>query len=396
MPAAKTLLLSCLLFVSIKTFSQRNLLLNGDFEDINKCSEYNSECGVEAWFYMNASRVQLSHADNNDSLLGNNSLTVFYYWSGTNAFFPVIGTLLPCRLQKDHHYTFSGLFTAKFNNRLKLRPGLALGSHFYIPRRPFSQNIVPDSIMEIEQVGTADLYSFQYRFIATGNEKYLTFGSFIDEDLLNGKRFDRGQREWISLTVDHFQLLADEPTELACSDYEMNKQHTYNYNFRHKDMDYTLYDKGELPIKKENTDTGSVTRIEIPAVPPPAIEITTSDTVLLGDVLFDFNEAKLKPGAIEILQKIFTQKTPGKTNPAIDSIYVEGHTDAIGNETQNLLLSRRRSQAVKDWLLKAFILPPDKITIHPFGKSRPVSTNSTAQGRAQNRRVELIIFHSKQ
>jgi len=114
---------------------------------------------------------------------------------------------------------------------------------------------------------------------------------------------------------------------------------------------------------------------------------------LLGDVLFDFNEARLKPGAIEILQKIFTEKIPGKTRAAIDSIYVEGHTDAIGSEGQNLQLSRRRSQSVKDWLLNEAVLPAEKITIHPFGKSRPVSTNSTPQGRALNRRVELIIFH---
>ena len=395
---AKTLLLSCLLSLAVNyTISQRNLLLNGDFEDINNCAEYHSECGVEAWFYMSAIHVQLSHANTNDPLLGNNTLTVFYNWNGGNTFYPVIGTLLPCLLQQGHRYSFTGVFTAKFNSRLKLRPGLALGEKFFVPRRPFSQGIVPDSIMNISQVDNADLYKFEYSFTATGTEKYLTFGTYIDEDKQNGQRFNTAQREVISLTVDHFQLISYEPNEVACANYDSSKQNIYGYDFRHKDMDYTLYGKGELPIKKTDTGAGNFTRIEIPAPPNPPIVITQtiSDTVLLGDVLFDFNEARLKPGAIEILQKIFTKKIPGKDRKDIDSIYVEGHTDAIGSDTKNLQLSRRRSQSVKDWLLNEDILPADKITIHPFGKSRPVSTNSTAQGRALNRRVELIIFYPK-
>jgi outer membrane protein OmpA-like peptidoglycan-associated protein len=389
----KTLLpVFIVLFTFLQSTAQQNLLLNGNFEDINNCAEYHSECGVEAWFYMNAIQVQLSHANNNDALLGNNTLTIFYTWNGVNTFYPVIGTLLPCQLQSGQRYTFSGVFTAQFNGRLTLRPGLAMGTHFYVPRRPFSMGIQPDSIMEISQIGNKDLYQFEYRFTATGQEKYLTFGTYIDENTEAGKRFERGKKETISVTVDCFKLTSDEPNEVACADFENNKKSTYNYDFRHKDMDYTLYAKGELPIKKADTGTGSVTTIKIPvAAPQPAK--TVSDTILLGDVLFDFNQARLKPGAIEILQKIFTQKIPGKARPAIDSIYVEGHTDAIGSEAQNLQLSRRRSQSVKDWLLKEVILPAGKIAVHPFGKSRPVSTNSTPQGRALNRRVELIIFY---
>ncbi len=392
MPALKNWFIIFLSFSVTVTTAQQNLLANGDFEDINNCAEYHSECGVEAWFYLVDVKAQMSNANNNHPLLGNNTLTVFYNWKGSGAFYPVIGTVLPCLLQAGHHYTFTGVFTATFNNRLKLRPGLALGEKFYVPQRPFSQNIKPDSIVEISKVENADLYQFTYSFAATGNEKYLTFGTYIEEDTMNGIRFDRGQREAISLTVDHFKLAGDDPNEVVCADYEMNKQSIYAYDFRHKDMDYALYAKGELPIKKVDTGTGSLTRMEIPVTPTP-IAKPASDTVLLGDVLFGFNEARLKPAALEILAKVFTQEVAGKAKRAIDSISVEGHTDAIGSENQNLVLSRNRCQSVKDWLLKASVLPADKISIHPFGKSRPVSSNNTAQGRAMNRRVELIIFY---
>lgn len=396
MAAIKIWLFIFLPFSVTATIAQQNLLANGDFEDINNCAEYHSECGVEAWFYMVDIKVQLSYANNNHPLLGNNTLTVFYNWNGSGAFYPVIGTVLPCLLQPGNRYTFTGVFTAKFNNRLKLRPGVALGERFYVPGRPFSQNIKPDSIIEISKVKDADLYRFEYSFTANGNEKYLTFGTFIDEDLLNGIRFDRGQRETISLTVDHFKLAGDDPNEVVCADYEVNKRNIYAYDFRHRNMDYTLYAKGELPIKKVGIDTGSLTRVKIPVMPsliPALITKPSTDTVLLGDVLFAFNEARLEPAAIDILSKIFTQKTEAKPESSIDSISVEGHTDAIGSESQNLLLSRQRCQSVKDWLLKESILAANKISIHPFGKSRPVSSNNTAQGRALNRRVELIVFY---
>jgi outer membrane protein OmpA-like peptidoglycan-associated protein len=397
----KIWLLVFLLFSVTVINAQQNLIANCDFEDINDCAEYHSECGVEAWFYLANVKAELSHANDNHPLLGNNTLTVFYKWGGSGTFYPVVGTVLPCLLQPGHRYTFTGLFTAKFNNRLILRPGVAMGEKFYVQQRPFSLNMIPDSIMEISKAENVDLYRFEYSFTASGNEKYLTFGTFIKnnlelvkEDLDKGVRYNWNQQENISLTIDHFQLKADDPAEIACADYERNKQNIYAYDFRHRDMDYTLYAKGELPIKKSGSDSGSITRIDVPVKPLQIpIQKEGGDTILLGDVLFDFNEAGLKPAATEILNNIFIQKIPGKNKRVIDSIAIEGHTDAIGSENDNLILSRKRCQSVRDWLVKGAVLLNDKISIHPFGKSRPVSSNKTVQGRALNRRVELIVFY---
>lgn len=364
--------------------AQQNLLLNGNFEDINICSEYHSECGVEAWFYMSATHVNLAKSETGNPILGNNTLTIYYDWIPMNTFTPVIGTILPCQLQKGHHYHFKGLFNAKSNAKLNFKLGVALGDFFYVPRKQFTQNIKLDSISEIAELPNTNLFTFNYNFIADGTEKYLTFGNFIEEDTLNGKHIAMGRDE-ISLTIDNFELTPDDPNETVCSNYEINKSAIYNYDFRHKLMDYALYTKGQLPIKFGGNDSGFITKEIIPIT-------QKTDTIRLGDVLFDFNKAQLKPTALLLLKNIFKQKELNN----IDSIFVEGHTDSIGSETQNLQLAFQRSQSVKTWLIKENVLPDNKVTIHAFGKSRPIASNKTPQGRSLNRRVELIIFRKKE
>ncbi|HJZ70006.1 MAG TPA: OmpA family protein [Blastocatellia bacterium] len=110
--------------------------------------------------------------------------------------------------------------------------------------------------------------------------------------------------------------------------------------------------------------------------------------VNLSDVLFDFNQASLRPGAREKLSKLagILLGYPGSFH-----IEIEGHTDAIGSQDYNQKLSEDRAQSVSSYLLRAGI-PSDRIVaVRGFGKLRPVATNDTAEGRQINRRVEIII-----
>jgi len=110
--------------------------------------------------------------------------------------------------------------------------------------------------------------------------------------------------------------------------------------------------------------------------------------VNLSDVLFDFNQASLRPGAREKLSKLggILLAYPGSFH-----IEIEGHTDAIGSQDYNQKLSEDRAQSVSSYLLRAG-MPSDRIVaVRGFGKLRPVATNDTAEGRQMNRRVEIII-----
>jgi outer membrane protein OmpA-like peptidoglycan-associated protein len=381
----KKLLLILLFFPAIAP-AQRNLLLNGGFEDVNTCTEYNSECGVEGWFYLKDVKAQMLENDSSQ-LTGRNTFGLYFNWLNYTGFSPLIGSILPCSLQKGKQYRFSGMVSATLNAKLNFKVGVCIGERFYVPNRPFAKNMLPDSITNIKVIPKTSFYQFNYAFTATGTERYLTFGTYVEQDTVVDKKKQLTGIQTVSVQLDNFSLTPVDENEIVCPAYESNKELVYNYNFRHKEMDYSLYGKGELPIAFNKKDSGLTTQIKEPET------VIVRDTLKLGDVFFDFNKANLKVAATAMLAKYFLSTEQTNT---IDSIYIQGHTDSIGSEKRNLELSQQRCESVKNWFLLNSVAPAQLLFIHPFGKSRPIATNSTAEGRALNRRVELIIFRRKE
>jgi outer membrane protein OmpA-like peptidoglycan-associated protein len=108
--------------------------------------------------------------------------------------------------------------------------------------------------------------------------------------------------------------------------------------------------------------------------------------VNLSDVLFDFNQATLKPGAREKLAKVSGILLAYPTL----HMNVEGHTDSVGTDDYNLKLSERRADAVRDYLTSNGI-NAGNVQAVGLGKDAPVASNDTAAGRQQNRRVEMVV-----
>src|SRR2546425_6956588 len=108
--------------------------------------------------------------------------------------------------------------------------------------------------------------------------------------------------------------------------------------------------------------------------------------VNMSDVLFDTGSYTLKPGAREKLAKIsgIVLAHPGL------SLQIEGHTDSVGGDEFNQQLSERRADSVRDFLAEQGVAP-SSITAHGFGKTQPVASNDTPEGRQRNRRVELVV-----
>ena len=108
--------------------------------------------------------------------------------------------------------------------------------------------------------------------------------------------------------------------------------------------------------------------------------------VNMSDVLFDTGSSTLKPGAREKLAKIsgIVLAHPGL------SLQIEGHTDSVGTDEFNQELSGRRADAVRDYLAQEGV-PASSMIAKGFGKTQPVATNDTPEGRQRNRRVELIV-----
>ena len=108
---------------------------------------------------------------------------------------------------------------------------------------------------------------------------------------------------------------------------------------------------------------------------------------LSGEVLFTSGKAELLPAAQAKLTEVANALTQQNPDAAI---VVEGHTDAQGSQTFNLDLSTRRAQAVRDYLASHGVAP-DRIRSEGLGFSRPIADNKTAEGRANNRRVEIVV-----
>ena len=108
--------------------------------------------------------------------------------------------------------------------------------------------------------------------------------------------------------------------------------------------------------------------------------------VTLGDVLFAFNKAELTAQAAPRLDKLasFLQQFPDRR------LLIEGYTDSVGSDSYNQDLSDRRAQSVRDALVQRGV-NSNRITVRGYGKAYPVADNASPEGRAMNRRVEIVI-----
>jgi outer membrane protein OmpA-like peptidoglycan-associated protein len=108
---------------------------------------------------------------------------------------------------------------------------------------------------------------------------------------------------------------------------------------------------------------------------------------LSGSILFVTNKSDLLPTAQvklnQVAEALASQDSESK-------IVVDGYTDSQGAAAYNQDLSQRRAQSVRDYLVTRGIAP-DRITAQGFGMNSPIADNATAEGRANNRRVEIVV-----
>jgi len=117
--------------------------------------------------------------------------------------------------------------------------------------------------------------------------------------------------------------------------------------------------------------------------------LISKEVLRSNEAKFKFDSFELSAEAQGILDKFV------ETLIAQDKgVYLEiqGHTDNTGPESWNLLLGKKRAEAVMDYLYKKYHIPLHRMQVISLGSSAPVSDNSTPQGRVQNRRVEILVY----
>jgi OmpA-OmpF porin, OOP family len=120
-----------------------------------------------------------------------------------------------------------------------------------------------------------------------------------------------------------------------------------------------------------------------PPAPPPGAK----PLVTLHGPQFDFNKSVLKPDGKRMVDEAVRVM---KAQPTL-RVSVEGHTDSLGTDAYNEKLSLRRAETVRDYMVAQGI-DAARISVKGWGESRPIADNGSAEGRAENRRVEIIAI----
>jgi OOP family OmpA-OmpF porin len=150
-----------------------------------------------------------------------------------------------------------------------------------------------------------------------------------------------------------------------------------------------------LGITRERAAAGERRREQIAKLealfnPNEARILREGDKVIIRliGLQFDTGQAVIQSNYFSLLRKI-SQASDIFLNA---SMIVEGHTDSTGSETANLALSERRANSVRDYLLADTVLGASQIKAVGYGETRPIANNETAAGRANNRRIDVVII----
>ncbi|MCY1413465.1 Outer membrane porin F precursor [compost metagenome] len=131
-----------------------------------------------------------------------------------------------------------------------------------------------------------------------------------------------------------------------------------------------------------------VAAVEPAPVPEPAPAPPKEETIVVRDLHFAFDSSKIDARDKDQLDTIANRL---KGEAAGTELNISGHTDSVGSDAYNQKLSERRANAVASYLVDSGISASSIKSVTGYGETQPVADNSTSDGRAQNRRVEIQI-----
>lgn len=158
-----------------------------------------------------------------------------------------------------------------------------------------------------------------------------------------------------------------------------------NYEITIEKEKYFFYSENIDPTYKNTLDNPFVYTIELQAIPEPA-KTEESEEIVLRHIYFETGKARLLSSSYEELDRLISLIN----EQAELKIIIFGHTDDVGSEEDNLLLSQNRAKAVKTYLTSKNILD-SRIQTKALGESQPIADNNSEEGRAQNRRISFRL-----
>jgi len=185
-------------------------------------------------------------------------------------------------------------------------------------------------------------------------------------------------------TVDSLvdQLIKEKGT--LSSQFQAEKTRLEQLSEEHQEM------SGQLNVRLEREKKFKKAKRLLNPSEGEVLYNAANDIVLrMGGLSFDSGRSNLKDEHIVLLNKMeqIIQLFPQS------KIVVEGHTDALGDANSNQRLSEKRAFAVMQYIRQKLFIPADRIQAIGYGSERPIGSNKTADGRAKNRRIDIVIMH---
>jgi peptidoglycan-associated lipoprotein len=175
---------------------------------------------------------------------------------------------------------------------------------------------------------------------------------------------------------------------------EETQERTKKNEARIAEVDQKADEAGKSAAEAQNSAVAAKTDAAKADAHAAAVEESTKK--LIFEVVLNEDEGNFKFGKTvlpdEAKQKIDQMVSQLKADPKNVFIEVEGHTDNVGSKEYNQQLGLERAESVKRYLYEAHQIPLHKINVISYGEDKPVSPNTTRDGRAQNRRVVIKVL----
>ena len=247
-----------------------------------------------------------------------------------------------------------------------------------------------------EQLGFKPVTANKASVLTQSNYNYNPF-KHIDENYIKPSDYTKQPFQMIHFKNELFYTHPEKWIEIAiiytASGYE-NFFSIGNFDSNSKTEIQQRFSKQKHEFAYYYIDDVSIETLE-KIQPKPSVDELPEEQYIIENhkvytfksVLFDFDKADLLPISLKELQKLFEHL---KANKQL-SIEIYGHTDTVGTQKRNDQLSQERAKAVADYLI-LLGLHSERIKWFGYGSSKPVATNETGEGRAENRRVEFQLF----
>lgn len=373
----KAILIILLSFVYMEASTQ-NLVSNGGFEDENICTEYQKNCAPEAWIatslYANYYFDDITAAHTGNHFTG---LTVGNIRApGMRNF---IRTQLLCGLRKDHQYKLSFFVFSRYPVLDSI--GVYFSGDDFLYEKKYFKSIVPQ-LWSVNGMSADALKNYkdwqqvEFVYTATGEESFISIGSFKKNDYTGINRADYRNEYYFFL--DDVSLTPMDGKETMCPQADSMRQRIYNDNVRHDYLQKRMY-----YLKRQAP--------QIVVLPPTRMPVIQKiDTLIIPDIFFATASYQLTPKSFGVLDS-FVNKLQQQQS-SVDSMVIEGHTDSVGKLAYNMELSQNRAISVKEYFAARIALSREMIITRGFAYLRPVAGNKTPADRQRNRRVEIFLY----